>query len=134
LDITETDADPEAVEMLRHGLRKRKFIAENEKELKAMKKETNRILEQALDILGVSAVKDEFLGGAAWVETNRTSLDKKSLRESLLRKGVPADLIRESIEEATKTSSSSYVRYNTALVSFLRNVLAAAKLVTLASI
>jgi hypothetical protein len=116
LDITETDADPEAVDMLRSGLRERKYIAEHEAELKAMKKETNRTLEQALDILGVSAVKDEFLGGAAWVETNRTSLDKKSLRESLreslLRKGVPADLIRESIEEATKTSSSSYVRYN----------------------
>jgi hypothetical protein len=111
LDITETDADPSAVDMLRQGLRERRHIAETETHLKAMKKETNGILEQALDILGVSAVKDQFLGGAAWVETNRTSLDKKSLQESLLRKGVPADLIRESIEEATKTTSSSYVRY-----------------------
>ncbi len=112
LDITETDADPEAVEMLRSGLRERRHIAETEKELKGMKKETNRKLEQALDILDVSAVKDEYLGGAAWVETTRSNLDKKSLREALLRKGVPADWIKESMDEATKSTSSSYIRYN----------------------
>ena len=111
LDITETDADPEAVEMMRSALRERKWVSEQETELKDMKKEANSKLEQALDILEVSAAKDQFLGGAAWVETNRTSLDKKSLREALLRKGVPADTIRESIEEATKSTNSSYVRY-----------------------
>jgi hypothetical protein len=111
LDITDTDADPTAVDMMREALRERKFVYEHEKELKGMKSEANRKLEQALDVLGVASVKDNILGGAAWVETSRSSLDKKSLRESLLRKGVPADTIRESIEEATKVTPSSHVRY-----------------------
>ena len=112
LDITDTNADPEAVEMMWSALRERKWVSEQETELKDMKSEVNNKLEQALDILEVSAAKDEYLGGAAWVWTSRSNLDKKSLRESLLRKGVPADTIRESIEEATTTSSSGYIRYN----------------------
>ena len=67
LDITETDADPGAVDMMREALRERKWVSEQETELKGMKGEANRKLEQALEILGVSAAKDQFLGGAAWV-------------------------------------------------------------------
>jgi hypothetical protein len=111
MDITDTDADPGAVDYMREALRERKFVYDHEKELKSMKSEANRKIEQALDVLGVSAVKDNILGGAAWVESSRKSLDQKRMREYLLRKGVPADWIRESIEEATKTTPSSYVRY-----------------------
>ena len=112
LDISELPHyDPEAVALAMQALRKRKVAWEQEKIIKEITQEANQQIQIALDLLGVSSIKDKEFGTGSWVSTSRQTLDKNRLQESLLKRGIPADIVKECMDEASKTSNSSYVRY-----------------------
>jgi len=65
----------------------------------------------ALEILGVKSVKDPELGTVSNVISNRSSLDKKALKEQLVLSGVDVTVVNSCMEAATKTTTIDSIRY-----------------------
>jgi len=68
-------------------------------------------LRMALEILGVKSVADPELGTVSNVISNRSSLDKKLLKEQLVLNGVDVAVVNSCMEAATKTTEIDSIRY-----------------------
>jgi len=106
-----TTYSQDGVDLLKQHLAARWSIWDQERTLKESKSGNTDDLRMALEILGVKSVADPELGTVSNVISNRSSLDKKLLKEQLVLNGVDVAVVNSCMETATKTTEIDSIRY-----------------------
>jgi hypothetical protein len=105
--------DPELTSELKSAITSRQEIQLAEGRLKKRKADANATIAAVMGALDIDTASVCGVGSVSKYSQTRTTLDQDALKEILLSKGVPAEVIVESWERASKSKTIDGVRFST---------------------
>jgi ATP phosphoribosyltransferase regulatory subunit HisZ len=103
--------DKQLVEELRQAIHARSKIKKKEDDLDTEKQNIVAQIEVLLDAIGIQSALDPRSGSVTRYSQSRSSLNQSRLKEELLKKGVPAEVIVACFTKATSFSTSSGIKF-----------------------
>jgi hypothetical protein len=103
--------DAQDTEAIRSLLEQRAALYDVEKSVMADKKALNEKIQMYMDQHDYAGIQDETFGSVVKVTQTRDTLDKDILKGQLLLKGVSTAVIAEAFAVATKSTSTTFIKF-----------------------